>query len=359
MMSTQFFKPNRYLAGVFIAWAATNFVANETYAQSTSAAATPSPAPLLAASSGAPLPAQTVSDWLMRMHDASKRRAYMGTFVVSSAAGMSSAKIWHVCDGTQQMERVETLSGEPRSTFRHNSQVLTFLPRSKTLLSEKRESLGLFPNLLQAGDGSITQFYDVKVQGRERVAGVEADVLHFVPKDKLRFGYRLWAESQRGLLLKMQTLDLTGAVLEQAAFSELQLDAPVKMDNLARMMNATDGYTMQKPDMEATTAAAMGWELKKPVAGFKAMGCFKRPMSAAGSASAAEAMQWVFSDGLATVSLFVERAERQPNAPEGLMSMGATHTWVQRLGDAHRVTVMGEAPQATLELFAKSLARKK
>jgi sigma-E factor negative regulatory protein RseB len=328
------------LAGVFIAQAATNLVAAQTHT----------------VASGTVLEAKTVNDWLMRMHEASQRRAYVGTFVVSSSAGMSSAKIWHVCDGTQQMERVETLSGEPRATFRHNDLVRTFLPNSKTVVSEKRESLGIFPNLLSGTDNQIADFYSVKVKGKERVAGVEADVLHFAPKDKLRFGYRIWAEAQRGLVVKMQTLQAEGAVLEQAAFSELQLDAPVKVENLTRMMNATEGYKMQQPDMVKTTAAAEGWALKTPVPGFKPMGCFKRPMSADQRDSA---MQWIFSDGLASVSLFVESDDGQRPVPDGVMAMGATHTLVQRLGKGYRVTVMGEAPPETLKLFAQGLERKK
>lgn len=339
------FKPNRLIASAWIALAATHFVAVDAWAQSAASVAAGSATPAL--------PAQTVSDWLMRMHDASKRRSYMGTFVVSSSAGMSSAKIWHVCDGAQQIERVEALSGEPRSTYRHNNLVHTFLPRSKTMLSEKRESLGMFPNWLQANNAKVTQFYDVRALGRERVAGIDADVLHFMPKDQWRFGYRLWAETQRGLLLKMQTLDVQGQVLEQSAFSELQIDAPVKMDNLSKLMHATEGYTVQKPEMEQTTAAALGWQLKGELPGYSAAGCFKRPMTTADSAG--DAMQWVFSDGLATVSIFVDQAPAKSEAPEGLMSMGATHTWVQRIGTNHRVTVMGEAPPATLQWFAKNL----
>src|SRR5512133_2390473 len=68
-------------------------------------------------------PERTVSEWLMRMHEASRLRSYVGTFVVSSNTGaMSSARIWHACDGQQQFERVESLTGAPRSTFRHNEQ---------------------------------------------------------------------------------------------------------------------------------------------------------------------------------------------------------------------------------------------
>jgi Ca2+-transporting ATPase len=53
---------------------------------------------------------RSVNEWLMRMHEASRQRAYMGTLVVSAGASMSASRIWHVCDGEQQMERVDTLT---------------------------------------------------------------------------------------------------------------------------------------------------------------------------------------------------------------------------------------------------------
>ncbi|MFN3571682.1 MAG: sigma-E factor regulatory protein RseB domain-containing protein, partial [Polaromonas sp.] len=98
---------------------------------------------------------KNINEWLMRMHEASRNRSYVGTFVVSSGGVMSSAKIWHVCDGKQQIERVDTLTGPRRSTFRHNDQVVTFLPEEKLVRTEKRESLGLFPALLQTTGSHI------------------------------------------------------------------------------------------------------------------------------------------------------------------------------------------------------------
>ncbi|MEO6016971.1 MAG: sigma-E factor regulatory protein RseB domain-containing protein, partial [Polaromonas sp.] len=190
---------------------------------------------------------KSINDWLMRMHEASRKRAYIGTFVVSSGGTMSSAKIWHVCEGNQQMERVETLTGAPRSIFRHNDQVVTFMPDHKVVRSEKRESPGMFPTLLQSTDGHIADFYKIRQDGVERVAGVEADVIMLLPKDTMRFGYRVWTEQKTGLVVKLQTLDADGKVLEQAAFSELQLDAPVRMDKLLQMMGKVDGYRVEKP----------------------------------------------------------------------------------------------------------------
>ena len=157
---------------------------------------TSSPAPSSAAS--AAVETRAVNEWLMRMREASQKQAYIGTYVVSAGPTMSSAKIWHVCEGKQQVERVETLTGAPRSTFRHNDKVVTFMPDQKVVRSERRESLGMFPEFLQSTDGRIADFYKVRREGVDRVAGVEADVVALLPKDSMRFGYRVWTEQKSG-----------------------------------------------------------------------------------------------------------------------------------------------------------------
>lgn len=308
---------------------------------------------------------RSITDWLMRLHEASRRRAYIGTLVVSSGGAMASSRIWHVCDGEKQIERVESLSGTPRSTFRRNDEVITFSPQSKVAVTEKRESLGLFPHLLKSPDSAIDQFYSARAQGSERVAGFEADVVQLAPKDKLRFGYRIWSEKKTGLVVKLQTLDLDGHVLEQVAFSELQLDVPVSMDKLTQMMRNTEGYKLEKPELVKTTAAAEGWQLKSPVPGFRPMSCYRRP-AGTDAQSSDPLVQWVFSDGLASVSLFIEPFDRRRHGAEGLMAMGATHTLLRRMADKSSnkdggwwLTVVGEVPGPTLQAFAQGLERKK
>ena len=332
-----------------MAWAilAMNYVA----AKSDTPAVLPVP-------SAAAAESRSIDDWLMRMHEASKNRAYVGTFVVSSGGAMSSAKIWHVCEGNQQMERVETLTGAPRSIFRHNDQVVTFMPDQKVVRREKRESLGMFPGVLQSTDSRIADFYKVRQDGIERVAGVDADIIMLIPKDKLRFGYRVWSEQKNGLAVKLQTLDTDGQVLEQAAFSELQLDAPVKMDKLLQMMGKVDGYRVEKPVLVKTTASAEGWVLKAPVPGFKSVSCYKRPATLAGAAAGQEPLQWIFSDGLASVSIFVEPFDRQRHGKASSLSMGATQATTRQI-DAYWVTVMGEVPLTSLQFFANGLERTK
>ena len=310
--------------------------------------------PLTAWALGVDTPLNT---WLVWVHEASKHRAYTGTFVVSAGGNLASARIWHVCDGTQQVERVEPLSGVPRATYRRNDQVVTLYPSSKVAVLETRESLGLFPALLKSTDASIAEFYNFKVLAAERLAGFEADAVALTPKDPWRYGYRVWSEKRSGLVLQLQILDASGRVIEQSAFSELQLDAPVKMAQLVQQMDNTAGYRLSRPAMQAVTPDSQGWTLTVPVPGFRPAGCFSRAIGSAGETS--NAMQWIFTDGLATLSLFVESFDSRRHQREGATDMGgATHVVTRKLGEWW-TTVVGEAPSATLAAFASALERKK
>jgi len=305
--------------------------------------------------------AGSINAWLMRVHEASRQRAYTGTFVVSAGAQTASAKIWHVCDGTQQMERVEPLSGPQRSTFRRNDQVITFFPEARVAVTENRDSLGLFPSLLKSNATNLGDFYQLKPVGHERVVGVETDIVLLAPKDNARYGYRVWSEKRTGLVVQLQTLDLAGRVIEQAAFSELQLDAPVSMAKLSQMMGSTEGYRVESPQMQRTTPEAQGWGMRSQVAGFQSVGCFLRTVntSPAAANAAGQTFQWMFSDGLATVSLFIEPFDRKRHAREGASDFGgATRTLTRHL-DGWWVTAVGEVPASTLNIFSQALERRK
>lgn len=314
-----------------------------------------------AQSSESVLPGETsLNEWLIRVHQAARKSVYTGTFVVSSGSSMASARIWHVCDGAQQLERVETLSGTPRAIFRRNDQVVTFFPLSKVAVTEVRESLGLFPSLLQSSDSSIGDFYRLKILGSERIAGFDAEIAQLIPQDRLRYGYRVWSEKKTGLIIQLQTLDLDGKVMEQAAFSELQLNATVNVGKLSRM-GSTDGYRVVRPQLQKTSADAQGWGLSKEIDGFKPVGCYQRPAAVKVAAGVVQptTMQWMFSDGVVTVSLFVEAFDPGRHHREGITDMGgATHTLTRRINEWW-VTVVGEVPPGTLVAFAQALERKK
>ena len=300
-----------------------------------------------------------VEQWLPRLQAAAGQRTYTGTFVVTAADRLSSARIWHVSEGSQQMERVDALSGVPRSVLRRNDEVLTLLPQSRMAISEKRQSLRQFPDWLGQADASLAQHYVLRPVGADRVAGWEADVARLVPKDAWRFGYRVWTERVTGLVLKLQTIGLDQSILEQAAFSELQLSSSISMSKLNAMMNDVQGYRVKKSELLPTTVDQEGWDWKASVPGFKLVSCYRRP--AVHGNAGLSGMQCVCSDGLASVSVFVESFDPARHArpmSHDAFSMGATRMQMQRVGDWW-LTAVGEVPQSTLQQLALSFERKK
>jgi sigma-E factor negative regulatory protein RseB len=202
----------------------------------------------------------------------------------------------------------------------------------------------------------ISQYYAARRLGQDRVAGHLADVVWFKPLDSHRFGYRLWSELETGLVIKIQTLSPEGKVLENAAFSELDLRAPVQSEQISRLMDQTDGFRELPAQVAKTSAQAEGWVLRQGVAGFVPVSCHQRTMVAADASG--KVLQCLYSDGLASVSLFVEAfdPQRHPAQPYAT-SMGATHLVGQRLSADTWVTAVGEVPLQTLKFFANQFQR--
>ncbi|MHA7600299.1 MucB/RseB C-terminal domain-containing protein [Alicycliphilus sp. T452] len=299
-----------------------------------------------------------VAAWIGRMRQAALGRNYSGTFVVLSAHGaMASSRIWHACDGQSQIERVESLSGTPRVVFRRDGEVRTFLPRERIVRSEMQGASASFPRVPDAAGVQPARHYMVQMGRPERVAGLDADMLAFVPRDAWRFGYRVWIDRASGLLVKMQTLDGDGRVLEQAAFSELTMGVPLGLQSMARMMADVAGYRLVAVSTQPTTAQAEGWTLDETVAGFASQGCYRR-QGLAPAEPARPVVQCIYSDGMATLSVFMEPyvARRHPLAVQEA-SMGATQVLAQRMSGDTWVTAVGEVPPRTLRYFMQTMRR--
>lgn len=303
--------------------------------------------------------AREVRSWLMRIHDAAKQKNFQGIFVVSAGGTVSSSRIVHFYEGSNQFERIEAMDGEMRKVFRRNDVVHTLWPLSRVAVVEQRESINAFPALLQSRGDRIVEFYDVKPLGTDRVAGHEANVLGLRPKDAYRFGYRLWADRQSGLLLRADVLDEKEQVLESSAFSEVSIGVRPQLDAVVLPMKKLEGYRVQRPVMNPTDLEREGWSLQVQVPGFRHVSCVKRPVeSTQSNLSDAQMLQAIYADGLTYVSVFVEPYNPSVHRREMVMALGATRTLMRRQGDWW-ITVMGDVPVNTLRSFAAGLERKK
>ena len=303
--------------------------------------------------------------WLTRIHGAARSSNYQGTLVYSAGGTLSSSRVWHFLSADQTYERLEALDGRQQRIVRHNDNVHTLWPQTKTAVAEKRETLAAWSTTPQAVDPQALERYAVHREGNARVAGRDAAVLLLVPQDDLRYAQRLWADQSTGLMLRADVLadapanapaQAPRAVLESTAFSEVEIGVKPQPDLVLQAARKLDGYQVLRPQQKRTTLEAEGWALAKPVNGFRLAGCIRRGMETTGDDESV--LQAVFTDGLTHVSVFLEPFKPQRHKADVQAQHGATATLMARRGE-HWITTVGDVPPATLKLFAAALERRR
>jgi sigma-E factor negative regulatory protein RseB len=159
------------------------------------------------------------------------------------------------------------------------------------------------------------------------------------------------------LLLRAQTLDAKGQVLEQIAFSQLSFSVAYDHRTVANGLRDMSGWNVVHPPLDSVDMAAEGWVVPQTIAGFHAIRELRRPMAAREAGAAPiQVDQAVYSDGLSAVSVFVEPVGKS-DRKEGIASSGATHILVRKAGNFW-ITVVGEVPQPALQQFASAIEYK-
>lgn len=302
-------------------------------------------------------PAAVLMQWLAKVHDGALNRNYQGTLVFTAGGSVSSSRVLHFCEGNQRYERVEMLDGQARQVLRHNEDVKVLWPRNRIAVLEPRDPVAAFPALGPV-EPRAAEAYELRLGAIERVAGHDAQALRLTPRDNLRFAQALWVEPASGLLLRADLVGPRGETLESSAFSDLVIGAKPQPQVVLGPMKKLDGFKIVRAAASRTHLEAEGWTLARGVPGFAAVDCIKRPLdpTAAGDAASPQVVQAVFADGLTHVSVFVERFDAQRHKPMRT-AVGASHTLAQAQGDWW-ITIVGEVPMVTVELFAAALKRR-
>jgi sigma-E factor negative regulatory protein RseB len=309
-------------------------------------------APALAADPGTQ---QDGLAWLKKMASASHQLNYSGTFVYRHASQTETSRIVHfVNTAGGEFERLETLDGPVREVIRTNDQIVCYLPDSKTLIIEKRGKRGKrdFPAMLPDQLTGVPESYAVRVGGTERVAGHNCQVIVLEPRDNLRYGHYFCAEIVTGLPLRSRTFSEKNEPLESFAFTELKIGGSFNRDQVRSRYAAksrdwkVDHSGFATVDVSSDT----GWVLTQQPAGFRKLTELKRSIAGRGAMMS----HIVYSDGLAAVSVFIEPLPKGRQAGQSLSHQGAINIYKRPVAD-YMVTVLGEAPAATVMQIANSL----
>jgi sigma-E factor negative regulatory protein RseB len=287
-------------------------------------------------------------DWLKTMVFAAHRMDFTGTFIYQSGSHVETSRITHVSDAAGEHERLESLDGERHEIIRNNEQVVCYLADGRVLI-KKRENRGAFPALLPDQLSALNENYIIRRGENDRVAGLHAHTLVFLPRDNLRYAHKMWAHKDSGLLLKAVVLDEKGRVIEQYAFTQLTIGGDID-----RKWIVQDKLRQQQAGANAPVAAvaveASGWQVGALPAGFRKTQEMRRTLRD----DKAQVMHLVFSDGLAGISVFVESMVDRPEMRQGLHSQGVIQMYSKVVGDK-LLTVVGEVPPRTLLQVAESV----
>ena len=295
-------------------------------------------------------PARTSLQWVQSIQQAAVRVNYSGTIVYEAGGDMRTSRITHLFDGAHSHERVQTLDGKPREYIRlrteSDDEVRCLIPESRRIVIEHRAIDEPFPGLVSVPAETILERYELKTGDVERVAGVECQVLLLEPRDQLRYGYRLCVDRGTGLLLKAQTLGERREVIEQVAFTDIRIGERIDRSRLKPAW-PTDGWTVERSDYQRADPEKAGWVVPTPDG-------FRRTKEVLRRMGTGDAMQVVFSDGLATLSVFIEPVAGAKSVADEVQLMGPTAAYARRIGDS-LVTVIGEVPPGAARSVAKSV----
>ena len=184
--------------------------------------------------------------------------------------------------------------------------------------------------------------------GRARVAGRPAQQIRIVSRDNTRFSYQLWLDEQSGMLLKLNTLDLQGNVLEQIQVTSLTMsDTPPAY--FARVNRAS----LPRPlALTPSTNRQQGWEVDYLPDGMVEVKRDIRRLAMTGQVVEYK----LFSDGLVDVSVYVQPASDAIGSD--LVLRHDLSTFLTLTDGKAQVTVIGEIPLQTANAIATSLKLK-
>ncbi len=294
---------------------------------------------------------EDATKWLERMSQAVHSLNYVGTFVYMQEGRLETMRLVHAVDEVGERERLVSLSGPNREVIRERGQVTCYLPEKAALVAEHPDVPAGFPLNLPTHWEQLSNVYDFKVLPLARVAGQSAQHIAIVPRDKLRYGQNYWIATDSGLLLRSDVVDEQGQVVEQLEFTSLDVLEQIPPQMLQPEAGSQGLALADKPLTEAKSSPPLHWQVANLPTGFE----LELQRRHAIGSDGVEVEHLIYSDGLASVSLFIEPRQDSDETSAGSSQRGSVHAYT-RLMAQQRVTVLGEVPMATVRQIGESLA---
>jgi sigma-E factor negative regulatory protein RseB len=283
---------------------------------------------------------------------AARELNYSGQFVYQSGNQTRVVDITHMNQDGHEMTRNVVLEGPPREVYSQGNDIVIFQPKNEKVMIEKRRGQNLFPAMLPTDLRLIKSSYTARLGAIDTVAGRNAQIIDLMPNDAFRYSYKIWTDSEFGLLLKMTLLNSKNETLEQIYFNQLSMLNSQDVNWFQPKIDVSKSYVVE--DNAQVTHIEDNWIVAQLPSGYRKIDQVQRIVPG----KSAPVNQIIFSDGIASVSLFIEPIAKGTHPKTGHMLIGSTNICANVI-EGYQIMVVGEVPAETVQQIAKAVTFKK
>ena len=287
---------------------------------------------------------------LKRIAEAARQLTYKGTFVFQHGEQVDTSRIYHLAEGNSEYEKLEMLDGPRREFIRKDNEIQCYYPEAKRVTREIRVSRRVFPALLPEHVASIIEQYEILRVDSERIAGYDSQALELEPKDSMRYGHKFWTDTRTGLLLRARMEDERHNLVEEVRFTQLDI-GPFDRSLLKPTYKPGSDWRVDPAPQQAAESKpeVTEWTVVAPP-GFRKLIETRRLKQ-----GNMMTVHMVFSDGLSSVSVFIEPSAARSRFNPGPTRQGTINIYTRTVNE-QVVTVLGEAPAPAVQQMADSVS---
>ncbi len=296
---------------------------------------------------------QLLAKMVLAMHNLN----YQGTVAFVRDGKLDTMNYVHFSQNNIEQEQLLSLNSPQREIVRQSGRVSHLYPDTDIHMTEQRPFENSFLLNIPTHIEEIEPYYSIKVFGNEeKVALLPTDVVELNAKDTLRYSRKIWIEKKSGLPVKTETFDNAGKRVEAMSFTQLEVKDKVPfLHNIKKWHSPAEGNDACANKTKIVDFAMAPFTAEQLPPGFRVLFFSQHTLEHA----ELPINHLIIGDGMSFVSVYLEHNPNNtaPYPSNGVQMIGSVKFYSQHL-EGYELTVMGEVPEETIALIAKSIKLK-
>ena len=292
------------------------------------------------------------ASWLVRADQAAERANFSGTMsLADDGETRRTMKIEQGFDGRNTHQRLVSVSGgEECEILRRADESTVAYPDRRVVIHGYQRPQSPIPKIHQNLD-QLKQHYRLELQGKEKVAGRDCQLVAAESKDDYRYGCELCVDTVSGLPLRVRMMVPGGEKIEQFAFTSLDVLESMQQFEPNSFWLATDTHGFEMIGLPyGSELAPHTWHVHDLPPGFEVQFAVIRKLPLDPN----PVYHMVLADALSRVSVFITPLPEDGQVKGREFSRKALNGYVT-VRSGHRVTVIGGVPAETVRMIGDSL----